>query len=134
MPDDVHTTTADQLVFQSPVDRYPAIEPPEQHQSEPGLDADMTPMADLGEHSYRGTGRLVGRKALITGGDSGIGAAVAIAFAREGADVVISYLPSEQPDAEYIGSVMEKEGGKVALIPGDIRDRAFCRQLVTQAV
>ncbi len=78
----------------------PEISPPKQDQPEPGLDADLEPKTDRGEESYRGTGRLEGRKALITGADSGIGAAVAIAFAREGADVALSYLPEEEEDAQ----------------------------------
>ena len=89
----------DQFAFGDPVARYPRVEPPLQHQDEPAVQGRMTPVPDLGETSYRGTGRLEGRRALITGGDSGIGAATAIAFAREGADVAISYLPEEKPDA-----------------------------------
>lgn len=95
-------TTNDQLTFQDPVERFPEITPPKQDQSEPGLDAELVPQTDRGEHSHRGTGRLEDRRALITGADSGIGAAVAIAFAREGADVALSYLPveeDEQPSA-----------------------------------
>lgn len=134
MSDDAHTTTADQLVFQSPVDRYPAIEPPEQHQPEPGLDAEMTPMADLGEHSYRGTGRLEGRKALVTGGDSGIGAAVVIAFAREGADVAFTYLPAEEEDAQKVARIVTESGRRCVPIAGDLVDPAFGPEAVERAV
>ena len=124
----------DQYTFQNPVDRYPTIAPPKQDQPEPGLDKDMTPHVDHGEDTYRGTGRLEGRKALVTGGDSGIGAAVAIAFAREGADVAISYLPEEEPDAQHIAEVIEKTGRKVVKLPGDLKDADYCRQLVEDAV
>lgn len=93
----------------------------------------MIPVPDHGETSYRGTGRLTGRKALITGGDSGIGRAVAIAYAREGADVVINYLPEEQPDADEVIKLIEAEGRKVFAIPGDIRSEEFCQQLVKEA-
>ena len=126
--------TTDQLTFQNPVTRYPRVEPPVQHQPEPGLDADLTPEVDHGETSYRGTGRLTGRRALITGGDSGIGAAVAIAFAREGADVALNYLPDEQTDADHIREIVEACGRKAVLIPGDLTDAGFCSSLVRQAV
>ncbi len=132
--DDAHRESTDQLVFQNPVTRYPVIEPPEQQQPEPGLDAEMQPKSDRGEFSYRGTGRLEGRKALITGADSGIGAAVAIAFAREGADVAINYLPDEERDAQEIKRIIEESGRTAVLLPGDLTDKAFCEQLVTDAV
>jgi NAD(P)-dependent dehydrogenase (short-subunit alcohol dehydrogenase family) len=124
----------DQYTFRNPVTAYPQIEPPEQSQPEPGLDAEMTPKADLGEDSYRGTGRLEGRKALVTGADSGIGAATAIAFAREGADVVMSYLPEEEEDASRIAALIEKAGRKAVKVPGDLKDSAVCRDLVETAV
>ncbi len=124
----------DQLSFDNPVERHAHIVPHASWQPLPGLDAELDPKADHGEETYRGTGRLPGRKALITGGDSGIGAAVAIAFAREGADVAINYLPEEQVDAEAIAAHIRAAGRKAILIPGDIRDREFCRSLVAQAV
>ena len=123
----------DQYTLEDPTTRYPRISPPEQEQPEPGLDSELDPRADLGEESYRGTGRLLGRKALVTGEDSGIGAAVAIAFAREGADVALSYLPSEQSDAERIASIVRDAGRTAVLLPGDVRDAAFCRRLVEEA-
>lgn len=131
---DANRETTDQLTFQNPVTRYPAIEPPQQHQAEPGLDVDLEPRTDRGEFSYRGTGRLEGRKALITGADSGIGAAVAIAFAKEGADVALNYLPDEEPDAQVVRAAIEKAGRKAALIPGDLTDQGFCEAVVDNAV
>lgn len=124
----------DQYTFQNPVTRYPSISPPVQDQPEPGLDRDLIPQVDHGEESYRGTGRLTGRKALVTGADSGIGAAVAIAFAKEGADVALSYLPSEEPDAERIVQVIEASGQKAVSLPGDISTASAARELVSQAV
>ena len=124
----------DQLTFQNPVDRYPEISPPKQDQPEPGFDEDIVPKADHGEETYRGTGRLEGRKALITGADSGIGAAVAIAFAREGADVALNYLEVEQEDAQHVIETIQETGRKAVALPGDIRDKAFCTRLVEDAV
>lgn len=123
-----------QYTFANPVTRYPAITPPEQHQQGPGSDQELEPPADHGEQSYLGTGRLTGRKALISGGDSGIGAAVAIAFAREGADVALVYLPEEQSDAEQIASHITGAGGKAMLVPGDVSDAAFCAEAVERVV
>jgi len=124
----------DQYTFVNPAELYSDIEPEKQHMAEPGLDADLGPKADLGEESYRGSGRLTGRKALITGGDSGIGAATAIAFAREGADVAISYLPEEEEDAQRIAGILKDAGVTVAALPGDLRDPAYCRALVADTV
>ena len=126
-------TQEDQLTFQNPVDRYAQISPPKQDQPEPGFDEAIVPQADHGEQSYRGTGRLKGRKALITGADSGIGAAVAIAFAREGADVALNYLPVEEEDAQHIIDVIRETGRQAVALPGDVRDKDFCEQLVDDA-
>ncbi len=100
----------------------------------PGLASRMTPKPDHGESSYRGSGKLAGRKALVTGGDSGIGRAAAIAYAREGADVAINYLPQEEPDAREVIALIQQAGRKAVALPGDIRDEAFCERLVADAV
>jgi NAD(P)-dependent dehydrogenase (short-subunit alcohol dehydrogenase family) len=106
---------------------------PTQAQAWPGLQRDMRPKPDCGETSYRGSGRLAGRRALITGGDSGIGRAAAIAYAREGADVAINYLPQEEPDAEEVIQLIRAEGRKAIAIPGDLRTEEFCKRLIVQA-
>lgn len=117
-----------------PVTRYP--KPPFKRQSQPwpGLAGKMEPPPDHGESSYKGSGRLKGRRALITGGDSGMGRAAAIAYAREGADVAINYLSAEEPDAQEVIALIKKEGRTGLAIPGDLKDEQFCKKLVEQAV
>lgn len=124
----------DRLKLQDPRTQYPGPPFPEQPQPIPGLARKMDPVPDHGEESYRGSGKLEGRKALITGGDSGIGRAVAIAFAREGADVAISYLPDEEADAKQVIALIEAEGRKALALPGDITDEAWCVEMVEKAV
>jgi NAD(P)-dependent dehydrogenase (short-subunit alcohol dehydrogenase family) len=114
-------------------EQYPVPPFKKQTQPMPGLASKMEPRPDHGETSYRGSGKLTGRKALITGGDSGIGRAVAIAYAREGADVAINFLPEEEADAAEVVKLIEAEGRKAVAIPGDIRSEAFCQKLVHQA-
>lgn len=120
--------------MEDPTTKYP--KPPFSSQSQPwpGLAGQMDPRPDHGETSYKGSGRLQGRKALITGGDSGMGRAAAIAYAREGADVAISYYPSEEPDAREVIALIEKEGRKAVALPGDIQDEALCRRIVADTV
>src|SRR3954467_14978974 len=119
-----------QLKMQNPVTQF--THPPfnKQTQPEPGLAKDMEPKPDHGELTYKGLGRLKGRKALITGADSGIGRATAIAFAREGADVMLNYLPSEEADAKEVIGLIKQTGQKVVAFPGDISSESFCKKLV----
>ncbi|MGQ7932387.1 SDR family oxidoreductase [Paraburkholderia sp. D1E] len=126
--------TKNQFTMQDPTKQY--AQPPfeRQPQSPPGLAKQMNPQPDHGENSYKGFGRLAGRRALITGADSGIGRAVAIAFAREGADIALNYLPSEEADGREVIQMVEAAGRKAIALPGDIGDEAFCTQLVDQSI
>ncbi|HCI78657.1 MAG TPA: SDR family NAD(P)-dependent oxidoreductase [Ktedonobacter sp.] len=125
----------DQYTLQNPATQYPKSSPEfKQQQKGPGLEKDMHPKPDAGEQTYRGTGRLTGRKAIITGADSGIGRAVAIAFAREGADIVLSYMSPEEPDAQEVVKLIQEAGRKAIPVPGDVKDEAYCQELVTKAV
>ena len=120
--------------LEDPKAKYPKPPFKEQSQPWPGLASKMEPRPDHGEKSYKGSGRLLGRKALIPGGDSGMGRGAAIAFAREGADVAINYFPTEQPDADEVIALIKEAGRKGVTIPGDLRDENFCKKLVTDAV
>ncbi len=122
--------TPNQYAMQDPLKQYPQPKFEDQPQSPPGLGRDMVPKPDHGEASYQGFGRLAGRRALITGGDSGIGRAVAIAFAREGADLVINYLPAEEEDAQDTLRIVATAGFKAVALPGDLESEVFCTQLV----
>jgi NAD(P)-dependent dehydrogenase (short-subunit alcohol dehydrogenase family) len=120
--------------LRNPLTMYPRPPYPKQSQPWPGLASRMEPRPDHGETSYRGSGRLAGRRALITGADSGMGRAAAIAFAREGADVALNYLPAEQPDADEVIAIIKAAGRKALPIPGDLREEAFCQRLVAETV
>ncbi len=125
----------DQYTMQDPTTQYTGpLEQMSEEQSGPGLEQDMAVTPDAGESTYRGTGRLTGRRALVTGADSGIGRATAIAFAREGADVVLNYLPEEEADAREVVRLVEEAGRKAVAVPGDLTDEAFCTQLVATTV
>jgi NAD(P)-dependent dehydrogenase (short-subunit alcohol dehydrogenase family) len=128
--------TDDQHTQQDPTTQYPQPQYPEQTQMDqhPGLEQEMGPKPDYGYETYRGSGRLQGKKAVITGGDSGIGRAVALAFAREGADVLISYLEEEEADATETASVVEDAGMKCVKVPGDIVEEAQCQAIIQKAV
>jgi len=131
---DTMSPTATPPPLTDPTTKFP--KPPFKRQSQPwpGLASQMDPRPDHGETSYRGSDRLLGRRALITGGDSGMGRAAAIAYAREGADVAINYFPTEEPDAREVVALIEAEGRVGVAIPGDLRDEAFCNDLVAQAI
>ncbi|MCC3159906.1 SDR family oxidoreductase [Hymenobacter sp. 15J16-1T3B] len=120
--------------LEDPTKKYPKPPFKSQQQPWPGLAGQMEPKPDHGEKSYKGSGRLKGRKALITGGDSGMGRAAAIAYAREGADVAINYLPAEEADAKEVIALIKAAGQKGVAIPGDLRDEAFCKRLVDETV
>ncbi len=128
------TPASAEEALQNPLTKYPKPPYPKQSQPWPGLASKMDPKPDHGETSYRGSGRLEGRRALITGGDSGMGRAAAIAFAREGADVAINYLPAEQADADEVIAIIKAAGRRALPIPGDLRDEAFCQKLVADTV
>jgi NAD(P)-dependent dehydrogenase (short-subunit alcohol dehydrogenase family) len=123
-----------QHTMQDPTKQYPGPKFPKQKQPEPGLAKEMSPKPDHGEESYEGSGKLKGRRAIVTGGDSGIGRATAIAFAREGADVLISYLESEQPDADEVIKLLTDEGCKIIACPGDISREEQCKEIVRMAI
>ncbi|OMC75090.1 NAD(P)-dependent oxidoreductase [Paenibacillus odorifer] len=126
---------SNQYTMQDPTTQYTKAGPEfQQQQEEPGLQKKMNPVPDTGEDTYKGTGRLTGRKALVTGADSGIGRAVAIAFAREGADIVLSYMPEEEEDAKQVVKLVQEAGRTAISIPGDLKDEAYCEQLVDTAV
>ena len=126
--------TQEKPLMQNPLDKYPRPPFDKQSQAWPGLASKMVPRPDHGEESYKGSGRLAGRKALVTGGDSGMGRAAAIAFAREGADVAINYYPTEEEDAREVVELIRKAGRKAVALPGDLRDEEFCKKLVVDAV
>src|SRR3954462_15133543 len=115
---------SDQTTTQDPTTQHPRPEQPEQQLAHPGLEGEMDPQPDYGADSYRGSGRLTGRRALITGGDSGIGRAGALAFSVEGADVVIAHLPEEAEDGRETLREIEAEGRKALALPGDLTDAA----------
>ena len=123
----------DTNTLQNPAEKYPKPPYQQEGQEAPGTEKEMTPKADHGENSYKGSGKLAGRKAIITGGDSGIGRAVAIAFAREGADVLISYL-NEHEDAAATAKFVEEAGRKAVVMSGDISEEAHCKQIINRAV
>nr|WP_295884873.1 SDR family oxidoreductase [uncultured Devosia sp.] len=124
----------DRLKMQDPRRQFPRPPFPKQPQPSPGLAQEMVPKPDHGEESYEGSGRLTGRKALITGGDSGIGRAAAIAYAREGADVAIGYLPEEEADAKQVIALIEAEGRKAVGLAGDVKDESWCKEMVQRTV
>src|SRR5215217_6385122 len=127
------TSMSDNQQIENPVEQYPQPPFQAQEQDMPGVENKMDPKPDHGEESYKGNEKLKGLVAIITGGDSGIGKAVAIAFAREGADVLISYL-NEEKDAQETAEYVRQAGRKALLVPGDISDEAHCRQIIEKAI
>jgi NAD(P)-dependent dehydrogenase (short-subunit alcohol dehydrogenase family) len=126
---------SDQHQPEDPTTQHPGPEAQGPEQIEhPGRSGEMDQQPDHGEETYRGTGKLTGKRAVITGGDSGIGRAVALAFAREGADVLISYLESEEPDAQETRKLIEAEGRKAVTVAGDIQEEAHCQEIIDRAV
>ena len=125
---------SDQTQPADPTEQYDQPDSMDDQLVHPGLTKDMTDTPDHGEDSYRGSGRLTGKRAVITGGDSGIGRAVALAYAREGADVLISYLPEEEVDAAETARLVKESGRRVVLCPGDIRDEQTCQMIIDTAV
>ena len=134
MSNDIPGDKPDQFTMQDPTKQYPLPPQPKQHQEEPGLAKDMNPNPDHGEETYRGCNRLSGRKAVVTGGDSGIGRAAALAFAREGADVVIAYLPAEEADAQEVLRQIKASGHKGIGVAIDLSQEENCTQLIEKAV
>ncbi|RAJ46947.1 hypothetical protein K353_00148 [Kitasatospora sp. SolWspMP-SS2h] len=126
--------TRDRSASSDPVEQYPKPDFAEQQQPHPGSSAEMDPEPDYGEDTYRGTGRLTERVALVTGGDSGIGRAVALAFAREGADVAFCHLPEEEDDARETVRLVRGAGRRALAVAGDVREERFCTDLVARCV
>jgi NAD(P)-dependent dehydrogenase (short-subunit alcohol dehydrogenase family) len=133
-PAGIWALMADQTQTTDPTEQYDQPENTDEQQAHPGLSQQMQDQPDHGEETYRGSDRLTGKRAIITGGDSGIGRAVALAFAREGADVLISYLEEEEADAAETARLVEAAGRKIVKVPGDIREEATCQQIVDTAV
>ncbi len=133
MADGMPRTPFNQYTMRDPREMYPKPPFKRQPQDKPGIESKMDPVPDDGSESYEGFGRLKGRKALITGGDSGIGRATAIAYAREGADVTINYLPEEESDAQSLKGLLENEGTTIHLMPGDLKEKEFAKNLINSA-